>query len=319
MKKLLALLTAVGVWAGFTCLAAELASSKNELRFEWGNGKLIILCDGQGVGEFVYRDEKIPRPFFANLRAPGGIQVTRNYPPQPGKDDMDHATVHPGVWLAFGDVNGQDFWRNRATIRHERFTAEPAVREGRLSFATESRMLTTEGQPICTLHSQFTFSVRPAGYLLIWDAVFHAEQREIVFGDQEEMGLGVRVATPIAERNGGLIVSSSGDKTARQTWGKAYQWCDYSGVVGGQRVGITLMTDPSNFRPSWFHNRDYGLMVANPFGRKSMKQGEESRVVVQKGDKLRLCFGLLLHAGPTEQELDLAAAYRDFLEQLPPR
>ena len=80
------------------------------------------------------------------------------------------------------------------------------MRDGRITFATESRMLATNGQPLCTLQSQFTVGVRPAGYLLIWDAVSHADQREVVFGDQEEMGFGVRVATPITEKNGTLII-----------------------------------------------------------------------------------------------------------------
>jgi hypothetical protein len=91
-----------------------------------------------------------------------------------------------------------------------------------------------------------------------------------VFGDQEEMGLGVRVATGIAEKNGGIILASTGDRTARATWGKSFGWCDCSGELGDRRVGVTLMPDPANFRPSWFHNRDYGLMVTNPFGRKAM-------------------------------------------------
>jgi len=79
----------------------------------------------------------------------------------------------------------------------------------------------------------------------------------------------------------------------------------------------SLMSDPANFRSSWWHNRDYGLMVANPFGRSSMKQGELSRVEVKRGGTLRLRFGLLLHAASPDQDADLAAAYRDFLSQLP--
>ena len=76
------------------------------------------------------------------------------------------------------------------------------------------------------------------------------------------------------------------------------------------------MPDPANFRPSWFHNRDYGLMVANTFGRSSMKQGDVSRVEVKKGEKLRLRFGLLLHAAAPNGTPDIDAAYRDFLSQL---
>jgi hypothetical protein len=87
--------------------------------------------------------------------------------------------------------------------------------------------------------------------------------------------------------------------------------------VNGWRVGITVMTDPANFRPSWWHNRDYGLMVANPFGRKAMNQGGTSRVVVRKGERLRLRFGVFVHSAPPGKEVDLAAAYRDFTSESP--
>jgi hypothetical protein len=146
--------------------------------------------------------------------------------------------------------------------------------------------------------------------LLIWNATFSAEHGDFFFGDQEEMGLGVRTATPLTENNGSLITASAGAKTAKATWGKAVDWCDYSGVSGGRRAGVTLMPDPQNFRASWFHNRDYGLMVANPFGGNSINQGEPSRVAVKRGERLRLRFGVLLHAvTPSAKDVDLAAEF----------
>ena len=44
-------------------------------------------------------------------------------------------------------------------------------------------------------------------------------------------------------------------------------WCDYDGIINQRQVGVTLIADPQNFRPSWFHARDYGLLLANAFGR----------------------------------------------------
>ena len=49
--------------------------------------------------------------------------------------------MHPGVWLAFGDVNGEDFWRNKWRIEHAAFVAEPSLVQGRLVFATRSRLV----------------------------------------------------------------------------------------------------------------------------------------------------------------------------------
>jgi hypothetical protein len=67
--------------------------------------------------------------------------------------------------------------------------------------------------------------------------------------------------------------------------------------VDGHRVGITLKADPANFRASWWHNRDYGLIVANPFGRAAMKQGGPSSVSVKRGESFRLRFAAAIHAG----------------------
>jgi hypothetical protein len=315
MKTLLLLLAGLNLLLAASSFAADALPPGRGWGFEDRGEALALRLDGQPVAEFVYRDSKILRPFFANVRAPGGVTVTRNHPPLGGTDATDHDTMHPGVWLAFGNVNGQDFWRNKGRIEHLRFAEPPRVENGRLTFATESRLLTTNRQPVCTQLSRFTLAARPAGCLLVWDATFSAEFGDFFFGDEEEMGLGVRVATPLTEKNGGLITSSGGSKTAKDTWGKAHDWCDYSGSVNGQRVGITLMADPANFRPSWFHNRDYGLMVANPFGRKSMNQGEPSRVVVKSGERLRLRFGVLLHSAATPKDVDLAAAYRDFVSE----
>jgi len=210
MKALLFLLAGLNLLAAKPSLATDALPPARGWAFEDRAGALALQLDGQQVGEFVYRDAKVLRPFFANVRAPGGVAVTRHHPPIAGTDATDHDTMHPGVWLAFGDLNGQDFWRNQGRIEHLRFAEPPRVENGRLTFATENRLLTTNGQPVCTQVSRFTLVARPAGFLLVWDAAFSADFGDVCFGDQEEMGLGVRVATPLTEKNGGLITSSGG-------------------------------------------------------------------------------------------------------------
>ena len=256
------------------------------------DGKLVIARDEKPVAEFVFRDEKIRRPFFANVHTPGGVKVTRNHPPQAG-DATDHDTMHPGLWLAFGDINGHDFWRNKGRIEHVRFLAEPKVHDERLKFTTETKLVSTEGAPVCRLVSEFMITAQPRHYSLIWNSAFHADEGDITFGDQEEMGFGARVATSLTEKNGGVITNFHGQKTAAKTWGQPAAWCDYSGLNGG----ITLIGASSNFRESWWHNRDYGVFVANPFGRAAMKQGERSAVTVRKGETFHLGFTAVIHDG----------------------
>jgi hypothetical protein len=74
----------------------------------------------------------------------------------------------------------------------------------------------------------------------------------------------------------------------------------------GRRAGLLVFPHPSNFRPSWMHARDYGVLVANPFGRMAFTKGEPSRVEVRPGEAFRLRFAVLAYAG----EIDPAALAR---------
>jgi hypothetical protein len=301
---------------GATLPAAERPIVAADFAVQQKSECVIITDGGRPVATYVFRDDHIWRPYFAHVHAPGGIQVTRNHPPLPNVDATDHDTMHPGVWLAFGDLSGQDFWRNKARIEHVRFSEPPAVREGQVTFTAENALQAADGGEICKQTSRLTLAARPAGYLLIWDATFRSEHREIVFGDQEELGLGIRVATPIAVKQGGTIVDALGRRNEREVWGNSADWCDYSGTIDGQHVGITTLCDPRNFRPSWLHARDYGALVVNPFGQQAFHKGPASKVVVKPGDSFRLRYGVLLHAGPPDAPPDLTAAYADFLSQL---
>ena len=86
--------------------------------FKEGAGALEIFVDGRCVAVYVWEDKDVPRPYLRSVKAPNGVQVTRNYPPDPvvDKRNSDHSTYHPGVWLAFGDINKVDFWRNKARV-----------------------------------------------------------------------------------------------------------------------------------------------------------------------------------------------------------
>lgn len=277
--------------------------------------RLILTHAGKPIAHYVFRDDKILRPYFAHVRTLDGIQITRRHPPLPGEDAVDHPTMHPGLWLAFGDLAGQDFWRNRAVIRHERFTKSPSSKGDGISFATLSSLIASNGATLGQLHSDFTLRVLPDGWLLSWAASITPAIDDFYLGDQEEMGFGVRVATPLAEKNGGTILTSEGARGAKASWGHTAAWSDCSGVLSNRAVGVTVFAAPESFRPSWFHNRDYGLMVANPFGRKAFTKGEPSRVPVAKGGSFTLRGGYFIHSTPAGTTADVAAAYQRFLKQ----
>jgi len=230
--------------------------------------RLIITDGGRPVAEYVFNDPEIKRPYFRHVHTPSGIQVTRNHPPVEDKDLADHPTFHPGIWWGFGDVNGEDFWRNKGTIRHEKMehavTAQPFGKVVTIRHACV--LVTAAGQTLGNVDFASWLSRVPSGYQIDLQIKLQAGEKELVLGDQEEMGLGVRLATPLIEKNGGRV-TGEGKVGAKTVWGTKASWCDYSGTIDGRKVGITI----SNFNGEvpWWHVRDYGLMVANDFGKRA--------------------------------------------------
>jgi hypothetical protein len=276
--------------------------------------RLSITVGGRPFATYVYRDPVIPRPYFAHVQTPCGIQATRNHPPR-ADDPDDHATFHPGIWLSFGDVDGNDYWRLKARVEHEAFASRPAGGPGRGTFAVRNAYRKAGGrEQVCAELARYTILVRPYGTLLVWRSTFSSDRAGFTFGDQEELGLGMRVNSKISVEHGkGRITDAAGRTNGKGVWGRASDWVDYSGPIGDRRVGMALMPDPANFRPSWFHARDYGLVVANPFGRYAMTGGARSVVAVRQGEQFSLGFGILVYCTPVGVATDVEAAYRDYV------
>ena len=278
-------------------------------------GALTIRLDDVDVANYVYVDEKVPRPYFVHVKTTSGNQVTRQHPPQKGQDAVDHEGLHTGIWLSFGDLSGCDYWRLKARTEHVRFTKPPMGAAGRGSFAVLNRYLTTDGKgTVCEETCHYQISSIAGGYLIDISSEFRPGNADLVFGDQEEMGLGVRMVTPLAvdRGKGGRILDSAGRKNGKAVWGQTAQWCDYSGPLAGKWAGLTVLSAPENFRPSWDHARDYGFLAVNPFGRNAFTKQEPSRHVIKKGDTFRLRFGVAVHETAAETDYKPADVYRDF-------
>jgi hypothetical protein len=221
--------------------------------------------------------------------------------------------MHPGVWLAFGDISGQDFWRNQARLEHVAFAAPPALQGGNLTFATRNRLLASDGSPLGTQESRFTLArSSDSTFLLTWSAAIRGEGRELIFGDQEEMGLGVRVATELTEKSGGLVVNSDGQKGAKAAWGKPAAWATYSREIDGRIRGAAIFPAATNPNPTWWHSRDYGVIVANGFGKRVLPPAANGRLVLPAGSTLRLRYGILLFDAPAATPIDFAQTNRQF-------
>lgn len=299
-----------------------ISAAEPAVRFDRRDGELTIRLGDVEAARYVFRDELVPRPYFADVKTPSGIPVTRRHPPQKDLDAADHVGLHTGIWLSFGDLNGCDYWRLKARTEHVRFSGKPVSRPGRGTFAVVNRYLTADGRgTVAEETCQYVIRTIPHGYLLELTSEFRPGDSELVFGDQEEMGLGIRVATPlnVDRKLGGRILDSAGRRNGAEVWGKTADWCDYAGplegAIGVRWVGMTVLAGPDNFRPCWSHARDYGFLAMNPFGRQAFTKQELSRIVVARGETLKLRYGVAVHESQTEGDYQPGAIYRDFAGQ----
>src|SRR4051812_8145902 len=180
-------------------LDARTLGDEPKLTAKQSANSVTIFAGEQPVASYVFADEKIARPFYAHVFTSDGIAVTRNHPPMQG-EPADHADMHPGIWLAFGDLSGHDFWRNKGRVKHGGFLAEPKAEEGQVSFAVhnEYSVALKDGETkIASEICRHTWRLQDGNLLLTLDSEFAPAEsaRPLVFGDQEEMGLGVRMAT----------------------------------------------------------------------------------------------------------------------------
>lgn len=288
-----------------TCIGSVLGDEGLSVRHD--HRQVILSSDSVPIATYVFDDDQTTRPYFKDVQTLFGRRVTRHHPPQAG-DSQDHAHMHPGLWLAFGDLNGFDSWRLKAPVVHREFAVEPhRDAAGRIVWETVSDYREgPQGETMATEHTRFSAERRESDWRLNWNSQLRGLDRPLVFGDQEEMGLGVRMATELAVNAGGRIRNSYGDLNEEGCWGKRAAWCDYGAERDGRRYGILLRPSSTNFKPSTFHVRDYGLMLANPFAEKAFGRSVEPvRVEIPAAGSLQLSFEILIYDRPASSEAPL--------------
>jgi len=274
--------------------------------------RVDIRQDAQPIMTYYLRTAETKRPFFAHVKTPSGLQVTRNFPPVEGVDPTDHASMHPGLSLGFAVLDGENFWHNNGgEVVHHGFEVEPVAGDHG-GFTVRNRYLRRDGRPVCDEIAAYRFIPNEAGYLITMDHRFRAE-RAFHFGVREEMGLAVRVATPIRVKNGGRILSRKKGRNERGTWGIVDRWWDYAGSLRGRHAGLQLMTGSGN-PDIWSHSRDYGLLVANPFP-VDRPENRDIKTTVEAGQTFRLRFGVQVHEHGEAADYDPAAAFRFYLRE----
>ncbi len=253
----------------FTVAPASRGTQAAGVRLRKLKDKVRVEIAGEMFTEYVYAGKKLARPYLYPLVGPGGAKLTRRIGWQSTRT-FDHPH-HKSVWVAHGLVNGTDNWSEgpgHGYTKHVRFTClQGGPASGCLT--SENVWTTSDGQEILRELRAIRFFAQPA-HARCFDVTitFCAGEAAVLFGDTKEGGLlSVRVQPSMNASGAGTIENSYGAINEGETWGKRAMWCDYSGPVGEEIVGLAIFDHPENYGyPTYWHVRNYGLMTANPFG-----------------------------------------------------
>ncbi len=306
-----------------TLLAAALTCSAANVQLDKSTDKIEVKVDGKPFTTFYFGPDT-PKPYLWPIRAADGTIITRGYPIRddvPG-ESHDHPH-HRGLWFTHGDVNGIDFWANEEMYKKERdnvgkveLKSIEEAKNGRIksSFLWKG----PKGDLVLTENRTMTFSQQGADRMIDFDVTFTAADKPVKFGDTKEGFFAIRLATTMRETmpdkkpGKGVIVSSTGAKGAKNTWGKSFPWIDYSGPVDGKTYGVAIFDNPQNPKyPTYWHVRDYGLFAANPFGEHDFynDKSRDGSLTIQPGKSLRFRYRVVIHPGDAAAA-DIADLYK---------
>lgn len=315
-------------------LLASMASAAQFTVEKTASGGAIVKVDGQVFAEYIV--DQANKPYLAPVFGPTGKQMTRNYPMKTIEGEQHDHPHHRGICFGSEGINGVESWAERLTFGDSPKSAERTTHLGSEKHREFKRL---EAKPDSAVLVSIIDYLDPAGKKYLEEErtmIFRAdegsrsiEMKQILlategtakFEDKKDAGLSIRVPTEMAveieknKKGSGHIINSEG-LTDAAAWGKRAKWCDYYGIVGGEKLGVAMLNHPSSFRfPTPWHVRTYGLFTANPFGTKSLdKDAPDGAYELKKGEYTLLRHLFLFHKGD-EKEGKVAEAYEAFAKQ----
>jgi len=291
-------------------------AAKDKPRFDLRKGPAtspaLSLADGpEGSISIKASDREITRyyattgkankkPCFYPLMA-HGVNVLRCYP---FEDRAGEAKDHPhqtGVYHAFGDVNGHEYWSKTDITNKRILKKEAGPAYARIIAENHWGEDLVEVQDIAILNVG-------ADAIMDWTITWTAANGPVVLGKNQKMAkegsFGVRVATELTRKGDApdMMVDALGNKGEKAIRATNAPWVDYTGDFAGKKVGVSVMNHPSSFRyPGTWHVRAYGLFAANPWYFSEAKTVSWKEHTIAKGESLVLKYRVYVHTGDAQE------------------
>jgi len=302
-------------------------------------GGVKVTVQGKPFADYVIDEGN--KPYLWPIYGPTGKAMTRAYPMEQVEGEQKDHPHHRGLFFGHEHIDdgATDTWQERATFeemlkspkseatgkkrlplvgseKHREYIELKA--EGDHAVIAEALdYLDPQGKRLLSEERRITFHLVGTMRAIDFDQDLIASDGPVKFDDVKDAGLGIRVPTSMAvdTKQGGHIINSNGLEDDK-AWGKPADWCEYTGPVDGEKLGIAFFDHPSSFRyPTIWHVRTYGLFGANPFGSKAFDKEAPARPTdLAAGDRLKLRHRILFHIGD-EKSAKIAEAYEAYAKE----
>lgn len=290
------------------------------------------------------------KPVLYPVLTAAGTEITRGFPIRPKAGERVDHPHQIGMWLTYGNVDGNDFWgngsqglgtrnENGGTIKHLKVDKmTEGAGEGVL--ATSESWIGNSGKELLKEHTEYHFMADDSVRIIDRITTLTAAGNDVVLPDTKEGMFGIRVARQLELPDQGEITlysadghpekvkgmsnegisgnykSSEGD-TGLEVWGTRARWMDLYGNIGDEKISLVICDHPKNQSyPTWWHARGYGLFAANPLGAKDFTKGEE--VVdfsIPAGQSTTFRYRVIISSGFHLTDDDINAYADDFAKK----
>ncbi len=315
MRKTIILLYILGI--SYQALAqkplpkpnAATAAEKFQVVPKPDSGKVDILIEGKLFTSYIYRHEKLKKPVLYPIISATGQKITRRFPLEKAAGERFDTPSEVGLWFAFGNVNGLDFWNNSyrttekeapkmGTIQHAKILKTKNGADA-CGLEVSAQWQRPDGSPVLFQNTKYVF--REQGNTRMIDIVvtISALDEKVNLEDDANGLLGLRVCRELempvndkvmrTDANGspGLEPTAnkagiSGNYLSNETFmgeqvkGQKARWVKLSGKIKNESVDVILLDHPSNVpHPPYWDVSAGGLFAINPLGAKVYTNGEK--------------------------------------------
>jgi len=310
------------------------------------NKSMDVLADGKAFTTFRWPDN-ICKPVLYPVFAASGTEVTRGFPLQPKTGERADHPHQIGVWLTYGNVNGNDFWGNGSQglgttnsnggiIKHLEIE-KMADESGEGILISNESWIDSSGVELLKESTEYHFIAKGNTRIMDRITTLTAAEKDVVMADTKEGMFAIRVARQLELPSKGEIemvnadgsvsrvkdtlnvgitgnYMSSENISGEAVWGKRAKWMKLDGNIGDEKISVVICDHPENPNyPTYWHARGYGLFSANPLGVKDFTKGADNlNFTIPAGKSATFKYRVIICSGEHITKTDIEKYCSEF-------